>query len=503
MLKARLTLDKDFVIDRIDPRLYGGFVEHLGRCVYEGIYEPGHPSADAQGFRQDVLALVRELDMPVMRYPGGNFVSGYRWEDGVGPRSQRPVRMDLAWHTRESNQVGVNEFMDWCKLAGTAPMMAVNLGTRGAEEARQLVEYCNHPGGTALSDWRRSHGYAQPHGIKMWCLGNEMDGDWQMGSKTAAEYGRIACEAAKVMKWVDPSIELVACGSSNRNMDTFGAWEAEVLEHTFAHVDYLSLHQYYGKRDNDTMKFLAQPELMGDYIREAAATCDYVAARKKSGKRIHLSFDEWNVWYHSRGDVEQLKEWPMAAPLLEDVYNMEDVLVFGGMLITLLNHVDRVKAACLAQLVNVIGPIMTRKGGPAWRQTIFYPFAQASRYGRGETLRAIIQSPVYQTAARADVPYLAAAVTRDADGKGVTLFAVNRHLEEPLALAADLRSFENLKVEEWTVIRHDRLDAVNTEKGEAVRPVKARGAVVKDGRQLAVKLPPASWNVIRLVPAKG
>ena len=249
------------------------------------------------------------------------------------------------------------------------------------------------------------------------------------------------------------------------------------------------------------MKFLAQPELMGDYIREAAATCDYVAARKKSGKRIQLSFDEWNVWYHSRGDVEQLKDWPMAAPLLEDIYNMEDVLVFGGMLITLLNHVDRVKAACLAQLVNVIGPIMTRKGGPAWRQTIFYPFAQASKYGRGETLRAIIQSPVYQTAARADVPYLAAAVTRDADGKGVTIFAVNRHLEEPLALAADLRSFEGLKVDEWTVMRHARLDAVNTEKAEAVRPVKARGAAMKDGRQLAVKLPPASWNVIRLIPA--
>jgi len=501
MLKAQLTLDKDFVVDRIDPRLYGGFVEHLGRCVYEGIYEPGHPSADAQGFRQDVLALVRELDMPVMRYPGGNFVSGYRWEDGVGPRSQRPVRMDLAWHTRESNQVGVNEFMDWCRLAGTAPMMAVNLGTRGPEEARQLVEYCNHPGGTALSDWRRSHGYASPHAIKMWCLGNEMDGDWQMGSKTAAEYGRIACEAAKVMKWVDPSIELVVCGSSNRGMDTFGAWEAEVLEHTFAHADYLSLHQYYGKRDKDTMKFLAQPELMGDYIREAVATCDYVAARKKSSKRIQLSFDEWNVWYHSHGDRQDLSKWPMAAPLLEDIYNMEDVLVFGGMLITLLNHVDRVKAACLAQLVNVIGPIMTRKGGPAWRQTIFYPFMQASKYGRGETLRAIVRSPVYQTAARADVPYLASAVTRDA--AGVTIFAVNRHLAEPLALSVDLRSFEGLKVAEWTVMRHDRLDAVNTEKVEAVRPVKTKGAVMKDGRHLAVRLPPASWNVVRLVPAAG
>jgi alpha-N-arabinofuranosidase len=297
MLKARITLDKDFTIGTVDPRLFGCFVEHLGRCVYEGIYEPGHPMADEEGFRTDVLDLVRELDMPVMRYPGGNFVSGYRWEDGVGPKAGRPRRMDLAWKSIETNQFGLNEFVSWCRKARTAPMLAVNLGTRGPAAARDLVEYCNVASGTAWSDLRRTHGHAAPHNVKLWCLGNELDGPWQMGHKTAGEYGRVACETAKLMKWTDPAIELVACGSSGRGMPTFGAWEAEVLDHTFDHVDYLSIHTYYGNPAGDTPSFLAQPEEMNDFIREVAATCDFVAAKRRSRKRIQLSFDEWNVWY--------------------------------------------------------------------------------------------------------------------------------------------------------------------------------------------------------------
>lgn len=278
-MKASMIVDKDFKIGEVDSRIYGSFIEHLGRAVYGGIYEPGHPQADEQGFRADVMELVKGLDVPIVRYPGGNFVSGYNWEDGIGPIDQRKKRLDLAWRTIEPNLVGLNEFMDWCRKANTEAMMAVNLGTRGPDEARDIIEYSNITGGTYWSDLRISHGYKAPHNIKTWCLGNEMDGPWQIGAKTAAEYGRTACETAKVMKWVDPTIELVACGSSSLSMSTFPDWEATVLDHTYNHVDYISLHQYYGNRDKDSSNFLAQSMGMDRFINTVISTADYVQAK--------------------------------------------------------------------------------------------------------------------------------------------------------------------------------------------------------------------------------
>src|SRR4029079_17650153 len=257
MRNVKVLLDRDFAIGSTDRRLFGAFVEHLGRCVYDGIYEPGHPTADGKGFRGDVLKLVKELAPTIMRYPGGNFVSGYNWEDGVGPVEKRPRRLDLAWKSTEPNTFGTNEFADWCKLAGIEPMLAVNLGTRGPDEARDLIEYCNHPSGTRLSDLRREHGWEKPHDIKFWCLGNEMDGPWQMGSKTATEYGRIAYEAAKLMRLTDPTIELAACGSSGRTMATYGEWERIVLEHTFDQVEFISLHTYINDYAGDTAALIA------------------------------------------------------------------------------------------------------------------------------------------------------------------------------------------------------------------------------------------------------
>ncbi len=494
MLKAHVILDRDFAVGQVDPRLFGGFAEHLGRCVYGGLYEPDHPSADADGFRTDVQALVRELNMPVMRYPGGNFVSGYNWEDGVGEKSTRPRRLDLAWGTTETNQFGTNEFVTWCRKAGTAPMLAINLGTRGPEEARNLVEYCNHPGGSRWSDLRRQHGFAQPHGVKLWCLGNEMDGPWQMGHKTAAEYGRVACEAAKLMKWTDSSIELVACGSSGRGMGTFGTWEAEVLDHTFDHVEYVSIHSYYGNADGDTPRYLARPDDMGEFIEEVVACADYVAAKRRSGKRIMLSFDEWTVWFHSHGSEKHIPRWSVAPPLLEDEYTMEDALVVGGMLITLLNHCDRVKIACLAQVVNVIAPIMTVKGGGAWRQTIFYPFAHASNMGRGTVLRQVVQAPRYDTKDRAGVPYLASATVHDPSAGRLTVFAVNRSLTEPLELTIEARELGRLSVEEWTAMRNADLKATNNaDRPDAVVPGARTGASASE----SAVLEPASWNVLQ------
>ena len=393
MKKAEIIVDKYYLTGKVDKRIFGSFIEHLGRAVYEGIYQENSPFADEQGMRKDVIDLVKELQVPIVRYPGGNFVSGYHWEDGVGPKSERPSKVDLAWSVIETNQFGLNEFADWAKKAGTQIMMAVNLGTRGPEEAKDVLEYCNFKGGTYYSDLRKKHGYEQPHDIKLWCLGNEMDGPWQMGHKTAKEYGRVAAETSRLMKFMDPTIETVACGSSSLTMDTFGYWEDEMLSECYDQVDYLSLHQYYGNRDNNTTEFLANSKGMDEFISSVLSICDCVKAKKRSKKQINLSFDEWNVWYHSNEADSQLEKWVQAPHQLEDVYNFEDALLVGSMLITMLRHADRVKVACLAQLVNVIAPIMTSDTG-AWRQTIFYPYMHASVFGRGTVRNTLVQAPV-------------------------------------------------------------------------------------------------------------
>lgn len=500
-MKAHLFLHPKLSIDTINPRIYGGFIEHLGRAVYEGIWEPDHPAADDQGFRGDVLELVKELDMPVTRYPGGNFVSGYDWEDGVGPAAERPARLDLAWKALEPNRIGTNEFTDWCGKARTQPMFAVNLGTRGPSAAGALVEYCNHPGGSKYSDLRREHGRETPHDIKLWCLGNEMDGNWQTGHKDAAEYGKIAREAAKMMRWTDPSIELAACGSSSPLMKSFPSWESEVLEHTYDLVDYISIHRYYGNRSGNTEEFLAMNDEMDSFIKSAAAACDYTGAKLKSRKKIMLSFDEWNVWYHSDNDRDRSPEWTAARHLLEDIYTMESALLVGGMLITLMNNADRVKIACLAQTVNVIAPIMTRKGGGAWRQTIFYPFKYASAYGRGTALTPILDSPSYSSTFQGqepgEVPYLSVSAVHRSSGKEVVIFALNRNLDNELLLEADLSAFYPGKVVQWIELAHDDLNAVNTETEERVAPRERDDAVLTAG-VLKVPLAKASWNMIRI-----
>ncbi|OYD07168.1 arabinosylfuranosidase ArfA [Paludifilum halophilum] len=495
--RAKMVVDKSYEIGPIDRRIYGSFVEHLGRAVYGGIYEPDHPRADERGFRRDVMDLVKQLNVPVIRYPGGNFVSGYDWEDGVGPREKRPRRLELAWRSIETNQVGTNEFAEWAKSVNSEVMMAINLGTRGIDEARKFIEYCNHPGGSYGSDLRISHGYKEPHRIKTWCLGNEMDGEWQIGHKTAEEYGRLAVEAARAMKQVDPTIELVSCGSSSSSMPTFPQWEVTTLEHTYEEVDYISLHQYYGNRSDDTPSYLAKSLDMDQFIRSVIATCDYVKAKKRSKKTLNLSFDEWNVWYHSNEADRQIEPWSVAPPLLEDVYNFEDALLVGCMLITLLKHADRVKMACLAQLVNVIAPIMTENGGRSWKQTIFYPFLHASVYGRGVALNPVISSPKYDCAEFTDVPYLEATAVHNEENEELTLFAVNRNLDDSLLLECDVRSFEGYQVVEHIVLEHDDLKAVNTADEERVKPHHRGNARLEEGIVNA-DLAKASWNVIRL-----
>ena len=493
-MKAKITLAKEFKIGEIDKRIYGSFIEHLGRAVYGGIYEPDHPTADEDGFRGDVIDLVKKLNVPIVRYPGGNFVSGYNWEDGVGPVEKRPKRLDLAWGTTEPNYFGTNEFMKWCKKANTECMMAVNLGTRGADEARNLVEYTNHKSGSAWSDLRKKHGYDEPWDVKLWCLGNEMDGAWQMGAKTATEYGRVALEASKMMKWTDPTIETVLCGSSSVNSKTFGQWEAESLDIAYDSVDYVSLHQYYGNHDGDTMSYLSYTLQLEEFIHTVTCVCDYIKAKKHSKKTMMLSFDEWNVWFHSNQD--KIDKWQIAPSQLEDVYDFRDALLVGTMLMALQNNCDRVKIACLAQLVNVIAPIMTKTGGGTWVQTIFYPFLYASAQGRGEVLRMVTESDTYRSSDETDIPYLAGSVIHHPDKKELVVFAVNRSLEEDMELSLIFEDFGKCSPTEHIELYSDDLDAVNTQDRQEVTPRKVDIKPTDRGTQ-SFMLKKHSWNMIK------
>lgn len=501
MLQANLHIDPHFTVADVDNRLFSSFIEHLGRAVYDGIYCPEHPSANAAGFRQDLLELIRPLNIPLIRYPGGNFVSGYRWEDGVGPKEQRPVRLDRAWYTLETNQVGVQEFAGWCREIGADIMMAVNLGTRGVDDACNLLEYCNHPSGTLYSNLRISHGAVQPYNIKTWCLGNEMDGPWQVGHKTAEEYGRLAVETARAMRKIDDSIQLVASGSSYPEMPTFPQWEATVLDHVYEDVDYLSIHQYLGDTTQDLKDFLAKSLTTESFIQNVLATCDYVRARKRSHKQMMLSFDEWNLWYHSVGSDEAYRKatpWQYAPSLVEDIYTMADAAVFGTMLITILRHADRIKIACLAQLVNVIAPIMTQpKGGQAWIQSIYWPFLHASLYGRGTVLHTAADCPRYDSKTFTDVPYLESVSIYNQEKGEVTIFAVNRSTDSELVLSTTLEGFSQVNLIEHITLNHPDLQIVNGPGADNIRPRKVSGAVV-EGKTVTAALPPVSWNVLRL-----
>ena len=498
MPRAHIELDKRAVIAPVSRRTFGAFVEHLGRCVYTGLYEPGHPAANKDGFRMDVVELVRELGCTTIRYPGGNFVSGFRWEDSIGPRDKRPVRRDLAWHSIESNQVGLDEFAKWLRLTDSELMLAVNLGTRGILPALDLLEYANHPSGTAFSDLRIANGTPQPHNVRMWCLGNEMDGPWQEGFMTADDYGKIAARTAAAMKMADKDLELVVCGSSGSGMPTFGDWERTVLEHSYEHVDYVSCHAYYQELGGDLGSFLASALDMEYFIDSVVATADHVGHTKRSKKKIQVSFDEWNVWYlkeHLEA-AETNDKWSYAPRLLEDVYTVADAVVVGNLLMTLLNHSERVTSASLAQLVNVIAPIMTEPGGPAWRQTTFFPFSITGRLATGEAIRPVIETPTYYTARHGEAPVIDAVATVDDDRAAV--FLVNRDLEETAQVTIDVRSLGSTRITEAVTLADADVYAKNTlAERERVTPAANPSAALADG-VLTIELPPVSWTAAAL-----
>ena len=492
-----------------DRRLLGSFLEHLGRAVYSGVYEPASRLADAKGFRTDVAREVKELGVPIVRYPGGNFVSGYNWLDGVGPKAQRPRVLERAWNSIETNHYGTNEFVDWCRLVGAEPLLGMNFGTGTAEMAVAYVEYCNFERGTKWSDLRRSHGYDRPHNVRYWCLGNEMDGPWQIGQMQSREYGRKARDAARQMRTIDRDLQLIACGSSGTAMPQYLIWDREVLEECFDQVDGISLHAYYGNTPaltgNSTARYLAMNLDMDRQIREVAAVCDYVQGLRRSSKRLWLSFDEWNVWYRARGGDAVNGRRQFAPKLLEEVYNLEDALLVGGFVNTLLRNADRVRVGCLAQLVNVIAPIVTSDTG-VLRQSTWFPYAWALRYARGRVLDLRVDAetyPIRATGLQADfarndqVPFVDVVATLDSQNGQACLLMLNRDLDGERELTVEWRDVTPTRVLACETLTGPDLKAFNTfEQPSRVAPQRLDAPAA--GARMTFRLPPRSYSVAQL-----
>ncbi|MGB8473400.1 MAG: alpha-N-arabinofuranosidase [Candidatus Acidiferrum sp.] len=496
---VRIYADSRRILSPLNRDLFGSFLEHLGRAIYEGIYDPQSKLSDANGFRKDVMDEIRKLGVPIIRYPGGNFVSGYNWLDGIGPKADRPRILDKAWNTINTNQFGTDEFMAWCRLVGTQPLMGLNLGTGTPEQAAALVEYCNVEKGTRWSDLRRKNGIAEPYKVEHWCLGNEMDGPWQIGHMTATEYGMKAEDAARQMRYVDPSLKLVACGSSGPGMPTYLEWDREVLEQCYNYVDAISLHRYFGNTKEQTggesSKYLAMNLSMERQIDEVAAVCDMVQGHKRSPKKLWLSFDEWNVWYRERSGDAVNGHRQVAPHLLEEVYNLEDALLVGGLLNALIRKSDRVKLACLAQLVNVIAPIMTNENG-LLRQTIYYPYSWALEFARGSALDLLVESPTYDVSGLGAVGYVDAAATYHADTGKIAFFLLNRDLANPHEVQIVWEG-SSPRPGETLVLTGGDLKATNTFEAPArVTPQKGEMPSSTGGRT-SIELPPRSYTVVQ------
>ena len=475
----------------VDPRIFGGFLEHLGRAVYGGVFDPANRRSDSDGFRQDVLEAIRPMRMPVVRYPGGNFVSAYDWLDGVGPKDKRPRRREVAWKSIETNQFGTDEFAKWCRAAGAEPMLAVNLGTGTPDAAAALVEYCNLPGGTQWADLRIANGQKEPWGVKLWCLGNEMDGPWQAGHVPADVYARNANIAAALMKRVDPSIQTVACGSSGRWMGTYLEWDRTVLETCWDRIDYISAHRYSANRENDTPWFLAEGVEIDRVLADYAGLIDYVRGRRRSDKQVFVSFDEWNVWYRQTSEDGK---WQEAPRLLEEVYNFEDALVCAQYLSAFIRRADLVKVACLAQIVNVIAPIVTSPDG-LLLQTIYHPFVLWARHAAGISLRPALEGPSYRAGGRGEVPRVDAAATYNPEAGTLAVFLVNRSQESPASVEVRLADATVRAVRECRVMGDVDVKATNTwEAPDAVRPREGK-AVVQNG-VLKIDIPAPGLAVV-------
>jgi alpha-L-arabinofuranosidase len=491
---STILLDTHRTIAPISPLLFGGFAEHMGRCIYEGIYDPASPLADADGLRTDVLARLREQRYSTIRYPGGNFLSGYNWLDGVGPKAQRPRRRELAWQSIETNQFGTNEFINFCRKIDTAPMLAVNMGTGTIEQAAALVEYCNAPTGTYWSDLRASHGFRNPHDVKYWCVGNEMDGPWQIGHLDMNEYGAKAREAAKMMKWQDPTIQTVLAGSSNDQMKTFPEWDRVALEHSWEHMDYLSIHMYVSNHhDQDTPSYLAMAKRFEDFVDVMSATLRYVKAKNRSKHDVYLSWDEWQVWHPG----VHAGKWTEAPHLAEVGYNLEDALVVAQWLNVFLRKADVLKVACVAQIVNIISWLHTKRDGLLTHSS-FYPFKLLSNFARGNALDALVRAPHTPTKRFGDVPVLDVSASHDPETGKQMVSIVNRSPDQAHTCEIVWQAGAPKVVREaWQMSGSDPKAGNSWETPNAVVSKKIKSPTLADGA-LKMKLPALSHTVLVL-----
>jgi alpha-N-arabinofuranosidase len=489
---AVIDLDTNRTISPISPLLFSGFAEHMGRCIYEGIYDPASPHADQNGLRTDVLAALRELNFRSIRYPGGNFLSGYSWYDGIGPRDQRPRRRDLAWQSIETNQFGTDEFLAFCKTIHTEPMLGVNMGTGTIQDASNLVEYCNAPVGTQYADLRAANGHREPYGVKYWCLGNEMDGPWQIGHLEAEDYAKKAREAAKMMRWQDETIKLVLCGSSSSGMATYPEWDRVALEWCYDVVDYHSMHYYAANRENDTASYLALSAEFETYVDTLAGVLRYVKAKHRAKKDVYLSWDEWNVWYKAR---EMRGGWTEAPHLIEEVYNLEDALVVAQWLNVFLRKSDVLKIACLAQIVNIIAPILTTRDAML-KQSIYYPFMLFSRLAAGAALDVSVRAPLYTTAKYGEMPLLDVSASYDEATGASAVFIVNRSQTDsvPVTLRWQDRQPQRLGAA-YQLAGTDPKAANSYEQPNRITAVPI-AAPALDGRSASLVLPPLSFTVL-------
>ena len=492
---AKVALNTDDVVAEIPRTIFGGFAEHLGRCIYGGIYDPQSKHAGERGLRRDVLDALREMQLSVMRWPGGNFVSNYFWPDGVGPRDERPRRRELAWQSIETNQFGTNEFLDFCRELKIEPMLAVNLGTGTVSDAARYVEYCNAPLGTELADLRGKHGYPKPHGVKYFCLGNEMDGPWQIGQLTAEDYAKKAREAGKIMRLADPSIQTIICGSSGPWMKTFPQWDRTALELCWEYANFLSLHNYATNWENDTTSFLGYANEFEHHIDTLATVLRETKQKLGAKHDIYLSQDEWNVWYKDR---KFDGNWRVAPPLCEETYNLEDALVVAQWLNVFLRKCDVLKMACIAQVVNVIAPLKTR-GDDVLKESTFYPFVMYSQNARGKSLRPKVDVATIATKRFGDVPLLDVAATVDEASKKAAVFLVHRGQTETLRVDVNFSGTTvPAKVAGARQIWGLDPKASNSfERPDVVVPREVGAMPFRDGT-FPIKLPPLSVTMVQL-----
>jgi alpha-N-arabinofuranosidase len=491
-MEATVRLDTAYNAGTIDPRIFSGFLEHLGRSIYGGVYDPGNKLSDADGQRTDVIEAMSGLNMPYVRYPGGNFVSNYDWRDGVGP--DRKAFPDFAWRATEPNTFGTDEFMKWCRKVGTEPMMAVNLGTLGPAEAAGLVEYCNMDTATQYAQARRRNAGTDPYNVKMWCLGNEMDGFWQAGHVPADQYALKARNAARLMRGMDPSIELVAAGSSGRHMPTYLAWDRTVLETCWDDIELISAHRYSNNRENDTPGFLAEGVVIDSILEEYAGLLAYVKGVKRSKHDVYVCFDEWNVWYRERDGKNRDGKWRVGPDQLEEEYNLEDALVCAQYLNSFIRRADVVKVACLAQIVNVIAAVVTRPTGML-KQSIYYPSALYAATAKGLSLTPVVTAPRYDASDREGVAYLDAAASYDEATGDAALFLVNRSVSDSVRVRIEFDDRDVSHAGDVQILSGDDPKMANTwSNPDAISP--KNGSSTVDGRVLVVELPRLGMAVV-------